>query len=144
MNGIEIGLHFSAYMEDDILWVFTHKVIRAHCLEWDFYINCIASFTWANFYCYISLHAVLFQILFYYLSSHSLAECVTDSKVKFMRESLEKAGCPVGRKFFKAKVCGRATAGGYDGGGGVCTFHLWKDLFLVDNNLKYMYRDSII
>lgn len=61
----------------------------------------------------LSLHCVN------YVSS-TLAEFLSDSKVKFMRESLEKAGCPVGRKFFKAKVCGRATAGGYDGGGGVC------------------------
>ena len=71
---------------------------------------------------YLKFCSTIFLRILYF--SHSLAERVIDSKVKFMRESLEKAGCPVGRKFFKAKVCGRATAGGYDGGGGVCTFHL--------------------
>lgn len=36
-----------------------------------------------------------------------------NSTVKFMRESLEKAGCHVGRKFFKAEECNMATTGGF-------------------------------
>lgn len=40
----------------------------------------------------------------------------TNPKVKFMREELEKAGCPVGRRFFRAKDCtksDKAAAGGF-------------------------------
>lgn len=42
---------------------------------------------------------------------HALAH---NPKVQFLRESLEKAGCRVGRKFFKSEICGRARVGGYD------------------------------
>lgn len=37
-----------------------------------------------------------------------------NSKIKFMRDSLEKSGCHIGRNFFKAERCGMATAGGFN------------------------------
>lgn len=41
---------------------------------------------------------------------HSLAN---NKKVQFMKDAIEKAGCPLRRKFFKAIVCERASAGGF-------------------------------
>lgn len=37
----------------------------------------------------------------------------SNAKVKFMRESLEKAGCGVGRNFFTAADCSMASNGGF-------------------------------
>ncbi|GBG72527.1 hypothetical protein CBR_g12098 [Chara braunii] len=45
--------------------------------------------------------------------------------VKFMREALEKSGCPTGKKFFKAEVCSQEAGGGFrpeDGVSGKITY----------------------
>lgn len=48
-----------------------------------------------------------------------LIVCLSAPTVRFLREHLEKAGCPVGDNFFKAVNCETKTAGGYTQGQGV-------------------------
>lgn len=43
----------------------------------------------------------------------------SNKKVQFLRDAMEKAGCPLGRKFFKSIVCDKAAAGGFLEGQGI-------------------------
>lgn len=44
---------------------------------------------------------------------------MSDPTVKFVREALTKAGCPVAEKFFKSELCSMKVGGGFKQDDGV-------------------------
>ncbi|KAK1290432.1 hypothetical protein QJS10_CPB18g00584 [Acorus calamus] len=55
-----------------------------------------------------------------------IQKCLKRPMVKFLMENMEKAGCGVGRNFFKAVECDKEISGGYSPGEGilVCSNHM--------------------